>query len=198
MAFNALVQAGPNCRSQLTSAKTPEPAIRRALDTFHRWALRDGNLRHKRFTPLIVTVVARPNESPAHVFDRCHARLRKNGRRWRRRSSVSGHPACDRLPTLYGVVVKYSVMAIVSWDPNDPTRGGSGSSVSSTSTDDLKMDSTLNPVRTLGTYNWKTVGHDVWHALAVGVVECKARNYLMALAAKGELGEDIVESDPDL
>ena len=265
VAFNSLIQAGPNCRSQLTTKHPPEPSIARALRAFHKWVLRDGRLRHKKFPRLINIVVARPDETPSAAFDRCSRRLHRRGREWRRkiaeleaeeqevdserddppqgrkrrregscstaevargqrtvkRKKQSRQQENDKVekeegtregrqpPVLYGFVVKYSVLAITSWDPSPlPIPVADDDDIRAQEKNDAgrrragkesgNSQSQFKPVRTLGTYNWKTVGHDVWHALAVGVVECKARNELVRMAERGELGEDVVESDPDL
>ena len=80
------------------------------------------------------------------------------------------------MPTLFGFVIKYSVVAIVTCDSSIPRK----------------------PIRTLITCDWKIMGQGVWHALAVAITMVRARNYLMELNEEGELGEDIEESDPDL
>ena len=100
---------------------------------------------------------------------------RKNSRKGANKSSEGGFAA--PLPTIYGFLVKSSILAIMSWDSSLGEEGG---------------------VRTLGTYDWNVVGQDVWHALAVGIVEARARRYLMDLEKKGLLGRDREESDPDL
>lgn len=81
------------------------------------------------------------------------------------------------MPTLYGFVLKYSVLAIVTYDASVPKKA----------------------IRTLGTFDWKVGAQDVWHALAVAIVMVRARDYLLQLEREGELGEEITElSDPDL
>lgn len=81
------------------------------------------------------------------------------------------------LPTLTGFVIKYSIVAIVTCDSRVPG----------------------NPIRTLGTFDFKVVGQDVWHALAVSIAMIRGRNYLMRLDEEGELGPEVVDygSDPD-
>lgn len=78
---------------------------------------------------------------------------------------------------LTGFVIKYSVVAIVTCDSRVPG----------------------NPIRTLGTFDFKVVGQDVWHALAVSIAMVRGRNYLMQLDGEGELGPEVVDegSDPD-
>ena len=54
------------------------------------------------------------------------------------------------------------------------------------------------PIRALATYDWnKGDDQDVWQAFGVALTIVAARNYLMKLDEEGELGDDIVESDPD-
>lgn len=80
------------------------------------------------------------------------------------------------MPTLYGFVVKYSVVAIVTYDSSVPGKA----------------------IRTLSTLDFQKVGQDVWQALAIAIVVIKGRNYLKQLEEEQELGEEIDdESDPD-
>ena len=80
------------------------------------------------------------------------------------------------MPTLYGFVIKYTVVAVVTCDSSVPKK----------------------PIRALATYDWnKGHGQDVWQAFGVAITIVAARNYLMKLDEEGGLGEDLVESDPD-
>ena len=74
-------------------------------------------------------------------------------------------------------MIKYSIVAIVTYDSR--VLG--------------------NPIRTLGTFDFKVIGQDVWHALAISIAMIRGRNYLMRLDAEGELGPEVVDygSDPD-
>ena len=56
-----------------------------------------------------------------------------------------------------------------------------------------------SPIRTLGTFDFKVIGQDVWNALAVSIAMIRGRDYLMQLDAQGELGAEVVDygSDPD-
>ena len=152
--------------------------------------MQDGRLRLKDSPPLICTAAATPNEDVSHVVERCITKMYKSGRQWhdwllhpdsKPNVPVEGQHFTARLPTIYGFVVKNSVLAIMTWDSSLGDEEG-----------------LAKPVRTIGTYDWNIVGQDVWHAIAVGIVECKARTYLMELDQEGLLGEDRVESDPDL
>ena len=74
-------------------------------------------------------------------------------------------------------MIKYSIVAIVTCDSRVPG----------------------NPIRTLGTFDFKVIGQDVWHALAISIAMIRARNYLMELDEEGELGPEVIDygSDPD-
>ena len=151
--------------------------------------MRDAGLHLKNLKlmpPIICIVAAKMGETTNHVVERCQKEMAKAGNKWAKvlaRPSVG--PSWERTfakpgPTIYGITVKYGVMCFLSFDPNmgAPELGG-------------------KPVRLIGTYNWEIMEQDVWHALAVAIVACKARNCLMELNAEELLGPDRVESDRD-
>ena len=127
--------------------------------------------------------MAKPGEPVQTVLDRVTAKLHSLGREWRNKWR---HPTCKEgvgrqlysreVPTVYGFVIKSSVVAIVTYDARLPTK----------------------PIRTLVTLDFKRVGHDVWHALAISIVCIKERDYLLQLDREGHVGEEIPDdSDPD-
>lgn len=184
-ALDRLIQAGPRARDRLNNSLTPEKPLFRELQDYQKWTLVDGgNLQYKAHIPPIAIASANPNESVESVVLRITDKLHAQGRRYRNQWR---HPDCDEkdekqvymhpLPTLFGFVVKYTVVAVVTWD----------------------CSSQEKPVRTLGTYNFGKLGYDVWNAIAVSIVMVRARNYLMGLDDEGELGGEIRDlgSDPD-
>ncbi|KAA6409275.1 MAG: hypothetical protein FRX48_06828 [Lasallia pustulata] len=68
------------------------------------------------------------------------------------------------LPTLFGIVIKHNVVAIVSYDVAVPGQ----------------------EVRSIATYNLAQPGQDVWNGLAIAILVVSCRNYLMDLAAEEE------------
>lgn len=70
------------------------------------------------------------------------------------------------LPTLYGIVIKYSVLAFVTYDVANPDR----------------------EVKSLALFDFQHHGQDVWHALSIAILMVRARDYLMRLRDEGELG----------
>ena len=145
----------------------------------------DGRLHHKAHIPVVAIASAKPKETVESVVGRVTDQLHSLGRQYRDKWR---HLECERegegalryvhaLPTLTGFVVKYSVVAIVTCDSSVPGK----------------------PVRTVGTYDFKVLGQDVWNALAVSIAMIRGRNYLMQLDREGELGPEIIDygSDPD-
>lgn len=70
------------------------------------------------------------------------------------------------LPTLYGIVIKYSVLAFVTYDVANPER----------------------EVKSLALFDFQHHGQDVWHSLSIAILTVRARDYLMRLRDEGELG----------
>ena len=179
-----LIMAGSRVRDQiLTNAATEKPLFH-AIDKYYKWSIADANVQRKDFIPVIAIASAKGQESVESVVGRLTDQLHSLSRQHRDRRR---HPACRAsdedqeythdLPTLTGFVIKYSVVAIVTCDSRVPG----------------------NPIRTLGTFDFKAIGQDVWHALAVSIAMIRGRNYLMQLDAEGELGPEVVDdgSDPD-
>lgn len=149
----------------------------------HRWSLRDGNFQWKAHIPVVTITAARhPDETIHSVVNRITKKLHGFSRqyrdKWRHPDSHEGdldERFVHELPTLYGIVIKHSVTAIVTCDTSVPDK----------------------PIRTLLTCNWATLGQEVWYALAIAIVMARARNYLMQLDEEGELGPLIVDHGPD-
>lgn len=141
-------------------------------------------MQHKDHIPVIAIASAKGQETVQSVVGRVTDQLHSLGRQYRDKwRHPDSHESEERqeftheLPTLTGFVIKYSVVAIVTYDSRVPG----------------------DPIRTLGTFDFKVIGQDVWHALAVSIAMIRGRNYLMQLDGEGELGPEIVDygSDPD-
>jgi hypothetical protein len=147
--------------------------------------MQDAGLSKTKHIPAITIATAVPKESVASVVGRVTDQLHSLGNQYRalwldrERCSESDDVQyyVHDLPTLYGVVIKDSVVSFVTYDVAMPGQA----------------------VRCLGVYNFKKEGQDVWHALAVSILFIRARNYLMELEKEGELGDVIEEdsTDPD-
>ncbi|KAL6719199.1 DNA mismatch repair protein Mlh1 [Lecanora helva] len=182
-AFSRLCFAGPGVRCQLTSGAAPEKPLFQEITSFYKWTIADAKLQNKKFIPITAIACAKPKETTESVVSRVTDQLHDLGRQWRNKwrhpDSNEGdskqnftHP----MPTLFGFVIKYTVTAIVTYDSRVPRK----------------------PIRTLHTADWKVIGQDAWHAMAVGTALVRQRDYLMKLDAEGELGPDIPDTyDPD-
>ena len=177
--------AGSRVRDQILSDAAPERPLLHAIEKYYKWSLADANVQHKDFIPVTAIASAKGQETVesvvGRVTDQLHSLGRQHRDKWRHPNCRGGdgqHQEFTReLPTLTGFVIKYSIVALVTYDSRVPG----------------------NPIRTLGTFDFKVVGQDVWHALAVSIAMIRGRNYLMQLDAEGELGPDVDDygSDPD-
>ncbi|KAL9102966.1 MAG: hypothetical protein Q9163_001953 [Psora crenata] len=181
--LNALVQAGPRCRDAILLKQQPEQPLKKGIERYKKWSLRDGKLLRKPHIDMISVATAKPGETVQSVVHRITDKLYSLGREWRNKWRHPDHKESDvdqgymhEPPTLYGFVIKYSVVAIVTCDARMPTK----------------------PVRTLVTLDFQQLGQDVWHALAISIVCVRTRNYLLQLEEEGQIGEEILDdSDPD-
>ena len=176
--------AGSRVRDQILSNAATEKPLFHAINKYYKWSIADAGAQHKNFIPVIAIASAKGEETVESVVSRVTDQLHSLGRQYRdkwRRPGPGGseghHGFTHELPMLTGFVIKYSVVAIVTCDGRVPG----------------------NPIRTLGTFDFKVVGQDVWHALAVSIAMVRGRNYLMQLDGEGELGPEVVDegSDPD-
>jgi len=183
-AFDNVSRAGGHVHAQLAGGAVPEKPLFRAITDYYKWTLLDGKLENKAHIPVTAIACAKPRESTESVVGRVTDQLHDLGRQYRDKWR---HPDCKEsdaqqvythsLPTLFGFVIKYTVVAIVTCDSSVPG----------------------SPIRTLHTADWKVIGQNVWHAIALAIAFVRQRNYLMQLDAEGELGPAIDEkgSDPD-
>ena len=178
-----LIMAGSRVRDQILTHAATEKPLFHAITKYYKWTIADANVERKDFIPVIAIASAKGQESVESVVgrltDQLHSLSRQHRDRWQRhpafRASDEDQEFTRELPTLTGFVIKYSVVAIVTCD----------SRVAG------------NPIRTLGTFDFKSIGQDVWHALAVSIAMIRGRNYLMQLDAEGALGPEVVDDDSD-
>ena len=182
-ALNTLLSIGADARDRLVRSLTPEPAIHRDLSAYQKWTLQDAHLLRTPYIPLLAIASAVPKESVASVVSRLTDQLHDMGRRYRdlyrvdSKTANGKHSYKHKLPTLYGIMVKYSVVAFMTWDSSQEGK----------------------PLRNIGVFDLKKGGQDVWHAIAIAILVVKARNDLMALRQQGWIGEEDEDSgiDPD-
>ena len=179
-AFRDLLSIGPNSRDRLSRSLTPEPTIHRDLAAYQKWSLQDASLSHTPHIPLLAMIAAAPKESVASVVWRCHDQMRDLGRQYRELFHINNNKSPkkavnQKLPTIYGVVIKQNVVAFFTWDSAAMSK----------------------PDRSVGIFDLKEKGQDLWHGLAIAILFVRVRNDLMGLRKEGWIGEEVVGEDPD-
>lgn len=180
--FAALIDAGPRCRDALSQNQPPERYLKRGIERYNKWALRDANIHPKSYIDLMSVVAAKPNETVPEALHRLTRKLHKRAQEWR---DQVRHPDCNKddteqvytqaPPTLYGFLIKYSVVAILTHDASKPDA----------------------PVRNLVTSNLQMLGYDVWAALAIAIVCVRARNQLLDTDDQAKLNLEMAEEEDD-
>ena len=109
--------------------------------------------------------------------------LRALADEWR---SALANPS-DPIPPLYGIVVTYGVVAIVSYVPE-----GTGK---------YAKNDPANCLRSIGIFDYKDGKHDVWNGFAVAITIIHSRNVLLELLDDGKVeaydGSEEVDKDHD-
>lgn len=177
--FN-LMAIGADARDRITRSCEPEPSIHRNLAAYEKWALQDANLIRTPHIPLLAICSAVPHETVVSVVARLTDKLHDLGRQYRelfRGKNKQGQDVYKhKLPTFFGIMVKYSIVAFFTWDSSK-----------------LKA-----PTRTIGMFDMRQRGQDVWHVLAISILMVKVRNNLLALRKRGWIGvEEVKDDDPD-
>ena len=182
-ALRGLIKLSGHVRDRVRRSLSPEETLQREIESYFRWSMRDAGLSKTDHIPAIAIATAVRKESVAGVVGRITDQLHHMGNRYRslwldrERSTETDELQyyVHDLPTLYGVVIKYSVVSLVTYDVAKPGQA----------------------VRCLGTYNFQKEGQDIWHALAVSIIFIRARDYLMELKKEGELGDEIKDDSTD-
>lgn len=137
----------------------------------------DAGLSNMDHIPVLAIGVAAPRESIASVVGRVTDSLHDLGRQYRAHFFDHIDPETKKavykkqLPTLYGIVIVKMIVEIVTYDSRIPGKS----------------------VQTMGVYNFAKLEQDVWHALSVAIVMCKARDYLVELREEEQYAEVIEE-----
>lgn len=173
----------------------PEPIIYRQIKAYYDWSMKDAGLDSTEHIPIVSIVSARPDEPVSDVVARLTNELQERGRQYRTKwledkestgrankpnntddddnnnNDENQPPVFESdLPTLYGIVIKYSVLACVTYDVANPDR----------------------EVKSLALFDFQHHGQDVWHALSIAILLVRARDYLVRLRDKGGLGLGLV------
>lgn len=176
-----------HARDAYVSGVAPEKVIRRHLNEYFAWSMRDANLTRTPHIPILTITISHPGEPIQSVASRCKDRMYDMGRRYREAWLLEDGSVDDlglsvpsymhRLPTILGVIVKGAALGFISYDASVPGKA----------------------VKNLGVWDLTKEGQDVWHAFAIAIYMICARDYLLGLKEEGMLEEDVVEEsdDPD-
>ena len=169
-----------NARDRISSDMEPESAIARDIRAYQKWSIQDANLDRTPHIPLLAITTSHPNETVASVVNRLTDKMHDMARQYRSlfryKTKMGKYEYKHKMPTFYGIMIKYSVFAIMTWD----------SSVQG------------KPIRSVGVFDLKQKGQDVWSGLAVALAIVKVRDDLVALRDEGWIWGRVEESDPDL
>ncbi len=153
--------------------------MRREIESYIRWSERDAGLHREKHIPVLAVSTAQAGQSTQDVIDSVTAKLQhlagRYREKWRIHPSVEGSGENDHgdnetekekedgfeheLPTLYGLVIAHTVVAVVTLNATRPDR----------------------PVRSIALFDLGDDEQDVWNAFAIAIVVVLARHYLIGL-----------------
>ncbi|KAI4204245.1 MAG: hypothetical protein LQ346_001661 [Caloplaca aetnensis] len=181
-ALQSLFNLGARVRDRIACKLPPSEAIRRDLLSYYKWSIMDAGLYHVDHIPVVAIATAAPRESVASVVGRVTDSLHDLGKQYRVHffdhiDPVSKKTVFKRqLPTLYGIVITQMIVTFVTYDSRSPAR----------------------QVQTMGIYDFSKLEQDVWHALSVAIVMCKARDYLIQLKEEHQVGGELEDGESDV
>ncbi|KAL9597314.1 MAG: hypothetical protein Q9219_005238 [cf. Caloplaca sp. 3 TL-2023] len=176
-ALHALFGAGSRVRDRIACHLRPEESLRRELLAYYKWSIMDAGLSRIEHIPVLAIGTAAPRESVTSVVSRVTDSLHDLGRQYRAHffdhyDSKSGKPCFKKdLPTLYGIVITYSIATFVTYDSRFPGK----------------------PVQNMGCYNFAQIDQDVWHAFAAAILMVRARDYLVQLKEEERVGGALLD-----
>ncbi|KAL8902538.1 MAG: hypothetical protein Q9207_004614 [Kuettlingeria erythrocarpa] len=181
-ALQSLFNLGARVRDRIACKLPPSEAIRRDLLAYYKWSIMDAGLYHVDHIPVVAIATAAPRESVASVVGRVTDFLHDLGKQYRVHffdhiDPVSKKTVFKRqLPTLYGIVITQMIVTFVTYDSRSPAR----------------------QVQTMGIQDFSKLEQDVWHALSVAIVMCKARDYLIQLKEEHQVGGELEDGESDV
>lgn len=175
----------------LTNApiRTPEFHIRKAVQKYDEWAMKDGEMDHVWNDLSLFEIVTSDKNTHSSVAERkmLH-KLSKLYELWseafkiydgENRSESDYVAAPEELPTLYGVIASYTIMAFVSYVP--PSEVNAKASL-----------------RTIAIFDFSEEGYDVWNSFAVAIFIIHCRNRMKQLEEFLPEPEVRYPRDPDV
>ncbi|KAL9001799.1 MAG: hypothetical protein Q9188_005242 [Gyalolechia gomerana] len=171
-ALKNLFYLGSRVRDRVTCGFRPEETLRREFLEYYKWSIKDAGLYRIDHIPVLTIGTAAPRESVDSILGRVTDSLHDLGKQYRahffdRYDPKTRKPIFQKeLPTLYGIVITYSVVTFVTYDSRFPNK----------------------PARSMGSFNFAKLDQDVWHAFAAAIVMVKARDYLIGLKEDEQVG----------
>ncbi len=166
MALERLVNAGSKIRTATTGPRGREKIIEREIFTYERWAARDGGYKHKRYTPVFLTVAGAPGQDIADINQVLTAKFRSLAEQ--HRENLVLDPGVDNdtgsvvppqysmdPPILYGIAICGSIVVLITYDSGK---------------DDPEP-------RIICTFNFDDNHEDVWNGFGIAMMIIAARDY---------------------
>ncbi|KAL8950620.1 MAG: hypothetical protein Q9222_003351 [Ikaeria aurantiellina] len=180
-ALQSLFALGGRVRDRTACRLNPEKTLRRELLAYYKWTIADAGLSRIDHDPVLAIGTPAPHESVSSVMGRVTDQLHELGRQYRstffdHADPTTGKPVFSReLPTIYGAVITYTVVTLVTYDARFPGK----------------------QVQSMGTYDFSNPEQDVWHAFAIAIVFVKARDYLISMKDEGRFQVELADDDVD-
>jgi hypothetical protein len=221
--LRSLFGIAANVRDKSLAGLRTEPTIKRTLRQYVSWALSDAGvhpLQRPNVIPVHALVTKRPSESTDAVLRRMTRKLYKLARRYQEVYHVQqsiepqshigdpfnfnegpSGPQYDNnahMPTLIGLMVARSVVAVVTLDSrsnapeslfakHNTIRRRSSSIVSSLHEEDSVSGLTEDGLRFIANFDFSNSdGYDVWDGLAIAICVMRVRKTMLELCERAE------------
>lgn len=173
--------------ANLTKApkRKPEYHIKRAVQQYTSWAMKDGAVDHLWASLPLFEVVTWPKTvHAAEGEQKMCAKLGKLYNKWYKALDIQkaedrGDKVVPEVPTLYGVTASHTIMAFVSYGPPS-------------------ADKQQPQLRLIAMFDFGKDGYEVWHALAIAIFVTHCRNRMMQLKEMLPEQQLSTKEDPDL
>ena len=195
-ALTNLLSLGARVRDRVFTRLPPEPTIQKAIIDYRRWAFRDGFLDLRDLPPNLAIQVSTTSSAAgaAASIGKLTTKMHSYAQTYRdffrvseselalyHRDGLSYHRSYHGdyhgdLPTIYGIVITSTVVAVFTHDSDQPDR----------------------EIRHAGNYDFGEKGHDLWNALAIAILIMQVRSFLLTLSERVEPRQEVESEDIDL
>ncbi|KAI9731364.1 MAG: hypothetical protein M1834_005269 [Cirrosporium novae-zelandiae] len=173
-ALDDLATLGTRARDKLLQGQSATHTIYRGLKAYLKWAFEDANLSTKSFNG-IHTIIEATTGEPAHTIVKKTTDelifLRSTYWSNEDEDTLSDLPS----PTFYGIIVTHTLLYIVTLPPDAP-----------------EIDAEVNSI---GLFDFKTSGADVWNALGFAITIMCIRNDVLATGHVKEYADSTDDVD---